>query len=68
MTRWEYQVLKFETAGLLGGIVDTDKVQQSLNALGREGWELVAADNTTMQQGATRDLLAILKREAPEDG
>lgn len=68
MTRWEYQVLKFETGGLLGGIVDTEALQHSLNTLGREGWELVAQGSTTMQQGATRDLLAILKRQAPEGG
>ncbi|WP_420594868.1 DUF4177 domain-containing protein [Deinococcus sp.] len=63
MKRWEYQVIKFELGGLLGGIVDNEEMERILNRLGDDGWELVGTTGTTMQQGATRDLIGILKRE-----
>ena len=63
MKRWEYRVVKFETAGLLGGIVDDDEMQRALNSLGESGWELVSTSSVDMQQGATRDVIALLKRE-----
>ena len=63
MKRWEYQVIKFELGGLLGGIVDNEEMQRILNKLGDDGWELVGTAGTTMQQGATRDFVGILKRE-----
>ena len=63
MKRWEYQVIKFETAGLLGGIVDSEEMQRTLNSLGESGWELVSTSSVDMQQGATRDVIALLKRE-----
>ena len=63
MKRWEYQVIKFETAGLLGGIVDSEEMQRTLNSLGENGWELVSTSSVDMQQGATRDVIAVLRRE-----
>ncbi len=72
MKRWEYQVVKFETGGLLGGIVDGEQLQQTLNALGAGGWEVAGTSDTAMQHGATRDLVVILKRPVeaslPESG
>ncbi|WP_161881504.1 DUF4177 domain-containing protein [Deinococcus alpinitundrae] len=62
MKRWEYQVVKFETGGLLGGIVDGEQLEQALNALGAGGWEVTGTSDTAMQHGATRDLVVILKR------
>ena len=62
MKRWEYQVVKFETGGLLGGIVDGEQIQRTLNTLGESGWEVATTSDTAMQNGATRDLVVILKR------
>lgn len=62
MTKWEYQTLKVQPGGWLGGKVDTDALRDQLNALGREGWELVSAFDTAGGQGASREVVAILKR------
>lgn len=48
----------------LGGKVDGEKLSGELNRLGREGWELVSTFDTNMAQGATRDVVMILKRPA----
>ncbi|HEY0020971.1 MAG TPA: DUF4177 domain-containing protein [Longimicrobium sp.] len=64
MAGWEYQTLKVEPGGWLGGKVDIDELRDRLNALGREGWELVSALDTAygQGQGGTREIIAILKR------
>lgn len=46
----------------MGGIVDEQKLDQEMNALGEEGWELVAAFDTQQGAGQTRDVLVIFKR------
>lgn len=43
MTKWEYRVISFETFGLLGGLVETKEIEEKLNELGKEGWELISA-------------------------
>ncbi|HEX6370617.1 MAG TPA: DUF4177 domain-containing protein [Longimicrobium sp.] len=62
MTKWEYQTLKLKPGGWLGGKVDTDALRAQLNALGQEGWELVSAFDTAAGQGASREVVVILKR------
>lgn len=59
MMKWEYQTLKLKAGGWLGGEVDTDGLREQLNALGREGWELVNAFVPASGQG---EVVAILKR------
>ncbi len=63
MDKWEYQTVQFETKGVMGGIVDLNAFQDELNALGSEGWELVACFDTNMSYGQSRYVIAVLKRK-----
>lgn len=62
MERWEYKTIKFETTGFLGGILDLQTFTDELNDLGRSGWELVSCFDTNQSQGASREVIAVLKR------
>ena len=62
MQRWEYKTVKLDTKGILGGILDTTRFDATLNDLGSEGWELVAAFDTSQVQGASREVVAVFKR------
>lgn len=62
MTLWEYQTLKVEPGGWLGGKVDTDDLRDRLNRLGLEGWEMVSAFDTAFGQGGSREVIVVLKR------
>ena len=68
MRKFEYKTIKFDLRGGLfsgGGKVDTENVQNQLNELGNEGWELINTIDTAHFKGASRDLVMILKRELP---
>ena len=61
--QWEYMTLVFAATGfILGGKLDGKKLNDRLNELGEEGWELVSVFDTNMLEGKTRDVYAILKR------
>lgn len=62
MQKWEYRTIKVETKGMLGGILDTAAFDGTLNRLGSEGWELIAAFDTNQSSGASREVIAIFKR------
>jgi hypothetical protein len=63
-TRWKYKVVKFETTGFFGGKVDEVGINEKLDTLGSEGWELVSCFDTSQAHGRTRDVIAVLKRQA----
>lgn len=64
-TRWEYQVLRIETEGMIvGGNVDPEKLARLLNGAGGEGWELISAFDTNMLNGMTRHIVLVMKRPA----
>lgn len=56
--RWQYQVVEFKPAML--GSIKRDEVQDELDKLGAQGWELVSMTPTM----PLNHLLAVLKREA----
>lgn len=61
--QWEYMTLVFAATGfILGGKLDGKRLNDRLNELGEEGWELVSVFDTNMLEGKTRDVYAILKR------
>lgn len=61
--KWEYMTLVLPASGwFLGGKVDVQSFTARLNLLGVEGWELVSTFETTMLEGKTRDVIAVLKR------
>ena len=62
MDQWEYKTIKMDTKGFLGGLLDTEAFEASLNDLGGQGWELVGAFDTNQSHGASREVIAIFKR------
>lgn len=56
--RWTYKVVKMEPSWL--GDVREERVQEELNRLGAEGWELVNTDLGSMNSL----LLLVFKKEA----
>lgn len=62
MQKWEYITLDFETKGFAGGLLDIDLFNETLNSYGNEGWELVSCFVTSMGQGASRKVIAVMKR------
>ncbi|MBQ1447823.1 MAG: DUF4177 domain-containing protein [Erysipelotrichaceae bacterium] len=63
MEQYEYKVITFDTKGFFGGNVDVDLVEEELNELGEEGWELVSCTNTNQSYGSSKSLVCIFKRK-----
>ena len=63
MDRWEYKTIKFETKGVLGGILKLEEFNDELNNLGSLGWELINCFDTNQSQGASREVIAVFKRK-----
>lgn len=61
-THWEYKTVALAAHGFLGGKLDLTAFDALLNSLGRDGWELVNAFDTSQGHGATRDVIAVFKR------
>jgi hypothetical protein len=62
MTRWEYLLYKTEPTGWLRDTVDEQSIEQILNNLGQQGWEVVSTVETNVAEGRTKDIVFILKR------
>lgn len=58
MTRYEYKVVSF---GSMWKTFDQEKLEEELNVLGSQGWELVAKEARS-QGGASSGLVLIFKR------
>lgn len=63
MEKFEYKVVVYDTKGLLGGIVETDQLENQLNHLGNDGWELVSCSSTNQSYGSSRSIVCIFKRK-----
>lgn len=59
--RWEYKTIKFKKSSFFSGSLDTDELNQEINALGRDGWELVSICPAIFM-GAPQGVIAVLKR------
>ena len=65
--QWEYKTVMFPATGwFVGGKIDAQTLTDRLNQLGSQRWELVSIFDTNMAQGATRDVIAVLKRAVVE--
>lgn len=64
MDQWEYKTLKYKTGGFLGGKVNEEKFEDLLNSYGIDGWELISCFDTSVHQGQSRDIIAVMKRKA----
>ena len=61
--KWEYKTLLWDARkGVLGGNIDRQGLEDQLNLLGGDSWELVSASSPNMEGGSTRNLVLILKR------
>ena len=63
--RWEYNVETFDSSSgffSVGGEFDTDRIQERLNKLGSDGWELVSMMDTNLSGGISRYIYATFKR------
>ena len=63
MIQWEYKTIEFKTKGFVGGILDINTFNESLNNCGRDGWELVSCFDTNQSYGASRKVIAVFKRQ-----
>lgn len=62
--KWEYKTIKVDAKGILGGVFDMGAFDALLNGLGAQGWNLVSTFDTNMINGASREIVAVFKREA----
>lgn len=63
MVQWEYKTLEFTTTGFSGGILNINEFNNTLNNYGNDGWELVSCFDTNQSHGASRKVIAVLKRQ-----
>jgi len=59
---WEYNTIKIGATGFMGGKIDESNLDDIMNELGMQGWELTTAFDTNQSYGQTRDVVAIFKR------
>ena len=62
MEKFEYKVLTYDPNGFWGGNVKIDQIEDQLNQLGNEGWELVSCTSSNQSYGTTKSLVCIFKR------
>ena len=63
--KWEYKTVMIKATGWFScGKVDPNVLDERLNALGKDGWELVSAFDTSKYDGETCDVVLIFKRPA----
>jgi hypothetical protein len=60
--KWQYKTIKVFAKGFLGGSIDNNALEEELNDLGREGWELVTMVDTDFSGGGSREVIAAFKR------
>ncbi len=63
MEKFEYKIVTFETKGFFGGNVDTYQMENKLNELGRDGWEMVSSTTTNQSYGSSKYFVCIFKRK-----
>lgn len=63
MDQFVYKTYIFNPTGFVGGHVDRADLEEELNRLGREGWELVSAVASNAGNGYTREIVCIFKKK-----
>ena len=63
MEKFEYKVVVYDTKGFWGGSVDQKQLENQLNLLGNDGWELVSSTSTNQSYGSSKSIVCIFKRE-----
>ena len=60
--QWEYKTIKLGTEGFMSREFDEKRLEEFMNGLGGDGWELVVGLDTNWLWGETKDVLVIFKR------
>jgi hypothetical protein len=60
--QWEYRTLQLEVEGWFDPSVEPARLDPELDALGRDGWELVNVLDLNRGHGRTSSLVAFFKR------
>lgn len=55
--RWEYKTIKYRKRNFFSGCVDIEALNENVNSMAKEGWELVSC------WGAPDGAIAIFKRQ-----
>ena len=63
MVQWEYKSVKVPVQSWMGSDVNTIALDDEFNRLGERGWEMIAAVELSAQGGASREIVAVFKRE-----
>ncbi len=68
MVHWEYKVVPIKTrihSSTVGGTGKPiiDEVEDELNALGKEGWELVSVQDASLQDGRIFTVIYLKKQK-----
>ena len=61
--KWEYKLLKFNSTGWTGGKIDIIQIENELNLLGDDGWELVSTFDSNEAGGVSKHYVYNLKRK-----
>ena len=64
MKKYEYKVVKTQESGFWNPKLDIDTMENELNKLGSEGWELISVADTNYYEGATKEIVLFFKRES----
>jgi hypothetical protein len=62
MEKFEYKVVTYDPHGFFGGNVKDYQIENQLNQLGNDGWELVGCTSSNQSYGATKSIVCIFKR------
>lgn len=61
-TKWEYQIVIINVQGWIGPSFAAEDIENPMNRLGKEGWELVNVLDVNTRAGETKALVAVFKR------
>jgi len=63
MDQFEYKIMKFKPRkSFLGGSFDNIEINNKINILGQQGWELVSTSTINAELGSTTEILMTFKR------
>ena len=63
MKKYEYKTQVIDAKGLWGGKINVGEFNNSLNEMGRDGWELVGTTASNEAAGRTASFICVFKRE-----
>ena len=63
MDKYEYKVAVYDTKGFWGGNVEVNQIEDQLNLLGNDGWEMVSSTSTNQSYGASKSIVCFFKRK-----